>query len=125
MTRLSDGLEAGHALAAAGRQDPVAVRVTERLGLLDLAGVGHALALGVHDRCQLLARGRLGEVSEIGDDLGTDEVEDFDGDERETSALVTKGEVNTFLSDRDAPYLGVDDHLQICGEVSGVECKSS
>lgn len=112
LTRLSNRFEASHAFASACRQNPVAVAVAERLRLLNLSGISDTLALGVHDRRQLLAGRRLGEVSEVGDDVGTDQVVDLDGDERQASALVTEGEVDTLLGDRDAPYLGVDDNLK-------------
>lgn len=108
---LDVGLVAGLAEASAALQVPVAVAFAQVFGRRVLDGVGHADAVRLLDGGQLAAGGRGRERGERGRHLGTRDVVDSDGQERDAGALVAERKVHTFLRHRDGAHLRVDDHL--------------
>ena len=90
---------------------PVAVSFAEVSGCRVFDGVGHTDAVRLLDRGEF-ATGRCGrECGEGSCHLGTRDVVDADGEQRDASALIAESEIDTLLCHGDGANLSVDYHL--------------
>lgn len=115
---LNVGLISRLAVASAAGQVPLAVPLAEEGGLLDHNGVRHAGADRLLDQRHLAAGRRCGEVREVDRDLRAADVVNFDGKDRDASALVPERKVDALLRHGDRFHLRVYHHLGVRVEPS-------
>lgn len=110
------GFVTGHALTAATHQVPFAVAFAQIFGHLVLHSIGHALPFSLLDRRHFPTSRSLREVGEIDGDIRTRDVVDFDGQERDASALIAESEIDALFGDGHAAHFRIDDHFGVGGE---------